>query len=75
MLLLVGFAEELAAIAQSMSRGTDAAAIAKQIAHAHVMFNCLGVFAALPFIPWMAKGMRRLIPDEAPEPAPAVIRG
>ena len=41
-LLLVGFADQLAAIAQSMSPGEDAAAIAKQIAHAHVMFNlCL----------------------------------
>ena len=62
-LLLVGFAGQLAAIAQSMSPGTDAAAIAKQIAHAHVMFNCLGVLAALPFTPWVAKGMLHLIPD------------
>jgi len=74
-LLLVGFTEELAAIAQSMSRGTDAAAIAKQIAHTHVMFNCLGVLAALPFVPWMARGMMRLIPDKVPEASPAAIRG
>jgi phosphate:Na+ symporter len=64
--LLVGFAGELAAIAQSMSPGTDAGAIAKQIAHAHVMFNCFGVIAALPFTTYMAKGMMRLIPDRDP---------
>lgn len=61
-LLLVGFADQLAAIAQWMSKGSDAAAIAKQIAHAHVMFNCLGVLAALPFTKWMANGMLWLIP-------------
>ncbi len=69
-LLLVGFASELATIAQSMAKGSDAAAIAKQIAHAHVMFNVFGVLAALPFLPWMAKGMLWLIPDKAPVPAP-----
>ena len=61
-LLLVGFADQLATVAQHMTRGSTAAAIAKQIAHAHVMFNCLGVLVALPFLPWMAKGMLWLIP-------------
>ena len=65
-LLLAGFATELASIAQSMSPGDDASAIARQIAHAHVMFNCIGVVAALPLVPWIAKGMMRLIPDEEP---------
>ena len=63
-LLLVGFAGQLATIAQSMSPGSDATAIAKQIAHAHLMFNCFGVLAALPFTDWMAEGMTRLIPDK-----------
>ena len=72
-LLLVGFADQLAAIAQSMSPGDDAAAIAKQIAHAHVMFNCFGVLAALPFTTYMAKGMMRLIPDKAPVPVPVPV--
>jgi phosphate:Na+ symporter len=61
--LLVGFTNELAVIAQWMSKGSDAAAVAKQIAHAHVMFNCFGVLAALPFTRLMAKGMLRLIPS------------
>ena len=72
-LLLVGFADQLAAIAQSMSPGGDAAAIAKQIAHAHVMFNCFGVLAAQPFTTYMAKGMMRLIPDKAPVPVPVPV--
>jgi len=63
-LLLVGFAGELAAIAQSMSPGTGSSAIAKQIAHAHLMFNCFGVLAALPFTTHMARGMMWLIPDK-----------
>ena len=38
--------------------------MAKQIAHAHVLFNGLGVLVALPFTHWMAEGMLRLIPDK-----------
>jgi phosphate:Na+ symporter len=75
-MLLVGFATELATIAQSISPGEDAAAIGRQIANAHVMFNCLGVLAALPFTNVMAKGMMWLIPDGGPAtsavPAPIV---
>ena len=63
-LLLVGFTDQLAAVAQWMTQGSDATAIAKQIAHAHVMFNCFGVLAALPFTTWMARGMLWLIPPE-----------
>jgi phosphate:Na+ symporter len=68
-LLLVGFAGQLAAITQSLTPGSDATAIAKQIAHAHVMFNCLGVLAALPFTTYMARGMMMLIPDKPDEAA------
>ena len=53
---------------KTLSRGKycahDATAIAKQIANAHVMFNCIGVLVALPFTNYMAKGMMWLIPDE-----------
>lgn len=72
-LLLVGFATELASIAQSMSPGGDAGAIAKQIAHAHVMFNCFGVLAALPFTTYVAKGMMWLIPDKQPVSQPVPV--
>ena len=69
--LLVGFTEELASLAQSMTPGFTAAAVAKQIAHAHVMFNCFGVVVALPFIKRMAKGMLWLIPVQAPAESPS----
>ncbi|MGB5705056.1 MAG: Na/Pi symporter [Polyangiales bacterium] len=61
-LLLVSFTAQLAEIAKWMTQGSGAQDIAKQIAHAHVMFNCFGVLAALPFTRLMAAGMLRLIP-------------
>jgi len=64
--LLVGFTAELAELAQWMAKGTDAASIAKQIAHAHVMFNCIGVLVALPFTHLFARGMMKLIPEKSP---------
>lgn len=70
-LLLVGFTEELAAIAQWMSEGTDARAVARQIANAHVMFNCIGVLVALPFTRWMGLGIACLIPESRGNPAAA----
>ena len=71
--LLVGFAEQLAHIAQSMTKGSDATAVAKQIAHAHVMFNCFGVLVALPFTDGIARGMLWLIPDKTPVAAAVPI--
>lgn len=69
--LLVGFTEELAGLAQSLSPGFTATAVAKQIAHAHVMFNCFGVVVALPFTKRMARAMLWLIPVRGPAQSPS----
>lgn len=50
--------------------------VGKQIANAHVLFNVVGALVVLPFVPWAATALKRLIPgpdqaeDEA-EPAAA----
>jgi phosphate:Na+ symporter len=53
------------------------AGIGRQIAHAQMIFNCVGVALVLPFLPAIARLLERLIPDrrstpaEAPAPLPA----
>ncbi|MEH1969347.1 hypothetical protein [Nostoc sp.] len=58
------FASQLAAVAQWISQllgaGDD---IARQIANAQLIFNVLGVTLAIAFLPWIARGLERLIPD------------
>ncbi|MEM9727321.1 MAG: Na/Pi symporter [Myxococcota bacterium] len=70
--LLVGFTTQLAEVAQWMTPGYDASAVARQIANAHVMFNCMGVLVGLPFVPAAARVMTRLIPDR-PSPTRSVV--
>ena len=36
--------------------------VARQIANAHVLFNLLGVALFIGFVPWISKGLYRLIP-------------
>lgn len=58
------FASQLAAVAQWLSQllgaGDD---VARQIANAQLIFNVLGVTLAIAFLPWIARGLERLIPD------------
>lgn len=37
--------------------------VARQIANAQLIFNLLGVLLVLGFLPWIARGLERLIPD------------
>ena len=37
--------------------------VARQVANAHLLFNVLGVLAAVWFLPLIARGLGRLVPD------------
>lgn len=58
------FASQLAGLAQWVSRlagaGDD---VARQIANAQLIFNLLGVALIIGFLPLVARGLERLIPD------------
>jgi len=71
-LLLVGFTGQLAALATWLTPGAGSAAVARQIANAHVAFNVLGVLAILPILEHAARLLERLIPDAREIPAGAV---
>ena len=47
------------------------AGIGRQIAHAQMIFNCVGVALVLPFLPAIARLLERLIPDRSSTPAEA----
>lgn len=66
------FAGQLAAVAQRLAFGGG---VPRQIANAHLLFNLLGVALVLPFTPWIARALERMIPDrdERPRRAPATI--
>ena len=68
-LLLLGFATQLAQLSTALTPGTGPERIARQIANAHVAFNVIGVLAALPFTRFFAQLMERLIPDGEQAPA------
>jgi phosphate:Na+ symporter len=59
------FATQLAGFAQWISRlmgaGDD---VARQIANAQLIFNLLGVALIIGFLPLIAQGLERLIPDQ-----------
>ncbi|WP_414575655.1 Na/Pi cotransporter family protein [Anabaena sp. CCY 9402-a] len=58
------FASQLAAFSQWVSTLTGAGDnVARQIANAQLIFNLLGVLLVLGFLPWIARGLERLIPD------------
>jgi Na+/phosphate symporter len=49
--------------------------VARQIANAHLLFNIAGVALVVGFLPWIAQGLLRLVPDgaegEKPHAAPS----
>lgn len=53
-------AAQLAGLAQWVSGGAD---VARQIANAQVIFNVLGVALVIGFLPLIARGLEKLIPD------------
>lgn len=42
--------------------------VKQQIAHAHLVFNLLGVAAIAGFLPWIERALNRLLPDLEPSP-------
>lgn len=61
-LLLGWFAAELSQLSVWLTPGEGPAAIARQIANAHVAFNVVGVLAILPFLKTVARSLERLVP-------------
>ncbi|MBD6618480.1 Na/Pi cotransporter family protein [Komarekiella sp. 'clone 1'] len=58
------FASQLAGFAQWVSRLTGAGDdVAREIANAQLIFNLLGVALIIGFLPLIARGLERLIPD------------
>ncbi|MCC5640057.1 Na/Pi symporter [Nostoc sp. CHAB 5844] len=58
------FASQLGALAQWISGFMGAGDnIARQIANAQLIFNVLGVILVIGFLPWIAQGLEKLIPD------------
>ncbi|MEA5569125.1 Na/Pi symporter [Anabaena sp. UHCC 0399] len=58
------FASQLAALSVWISTLAGAGDnVARQIANAQLIFNLLGVLLVLGFLPWIARGLERLIPD------------
>ncbi|MBD3880735.1 Na/Pi cotransporter family protein [Phormidium tenue FACHB-886] len=54
------FAPQLAQVAQSISGGGD---VGRQVANAQMIFNIIGVVAVIGFLPLIARGLERLVPD------------
>lgn len=71
----LALAVPLAAAAAAMPGGDGD--VARQIANAHLLFNVAGVALVVGFLPWIARGLLRLVPDEAegaePHPAPSPL--
>jgi len=58
------FASQLAALSLWVSTLAGAGDnVARQIANAQLIFNLVGVLLVLGFLPWIARGLARLIPD------------
>lgn len=53
------FAAQLAQLAQFVSGGGD---VGRQIANAQMLFNLIGVAAVIGFVPFIVRGLERLIP-------------
>jgi phosphate:Na+ symporter len=47
------------------------ASVGRQIAHAQMIFNAVGVVVVLPFLPAIARALERLIPERSEEGAPS----
>jgi phosphate:Na+ symporter len=61
--LAILFAPQLVQLVLAVSGG---AGIGRQIANAQIFFNIIGVTAAVLFLPAIARGLHRLIPDREP---------
>lgn len=59
----VALAGEIASLAQRITPG---AGLERHVANAHVLFNVMGVLAVVGFLPWISRGLQRLIPDVPP---------
>jgi len=59
-LLGIIFASQLAQVVLAIS-GND---VGRQIANAQIIFNVIGVVAVIGFVPLIARGLERLIPDK-----------
>jgi phosphate:Na+ symporter len=68
----VALAPAFVALVQYVSGG---ASIGRQIANAQMIFNCVGVAVVLPFLPAIARGLTRLIPDLKAQPSRETGRG
>ena len=58
-------APQLVGVVQAISGG---AGVGRQIANAQILFNLLGVVAVVGFLPAIARGLERLIPDSGEKP-------
>lgn len=63
------FASQLAAFIKLISGNAD---VSRQIANAHVLFNVGGVLVFIWFVPWIARGLYRLVPESKPAASPQV---
>jgi phosphate:Na+ symporter len=61
------FAPQLVQLVLAVSGG---AGVRRQIANAQILFNVIGVTAAVLFLPAIARGLHRLIPDREPAAVP-----
>jgi phosphate:Na+ symporter len=53
---------------------SEGASIERKIANAHTIFNISGVLALVLFVPWIEKGMTKLIPDRLiPQPVKSLV--
>lgn len=59
------FASQLTAFVQSVSGNAD---ISRKIANAHLLFNVGGVLLFIGFTPFIARGLKMLIPEKKPDP-------
>jgi phosphate:Na+ symporter len=71
----IALAPQLVALVQAVSGGAD---VGRQIANAQIFFNLVGVVAVVGFLPAIARGLEKLLPDngekakkQETEPAPA----
>lgn len=65
-LLWIGFIDQLAALAVTISGSGD---VARQLANAHTIFNISVALALLPFVGVLASVLERIFPDPPPDSA------
>jgi phosphate:Na+ symporter len=63
----VALAPQFVQLIELLSGG---ASVGRKIAHAQMIFNCVGVALVLPALPRIARALERLIPDRVRKPEP-----